>query len=212
MGQSQPPLHEKLYKSSSSRKRLEDQEYPRQSVRVNETKYPCVSKLSECRCRLIDWKRVFHFGASGLLLQYCKSICEDCPLHQSRTVTSKMVLRHRGRIPFVADTLEFAILLQRSSRGPAVGVSLRTEARVKVLPLFSFFRRLYDSHLHPKGNSRTQALSMKRQDYLISVARKLLLQAFHSGGASPDDVDSQGRTLLHVGFTQSYFDGFFGFC
>lgn len=175
-----------------------------ESVRVNENEYPWVSKLSECRCRLVDWERVLRFGNRKFLLQHSKAMSEDCPIHRRRVDSSRMALRHRGGIPFLPGILEFEVLFQRRCRIPATGISLRTEARVKVLPLFSFFKKLYGSHLRSKGDSRTQPSSMKKQDYLISVTRKMLLQAFQSGSASPDDVDEQGRTLLHVGVHSAF--------
>ena len=174
------------------------------SVRMNEDKYPWVSKLSECRCRSTDWEEVLRFGNRRFLLQHSKAICEDCPIHRSRVDSSTVALRHKGEIPFLPGSLELVVLFQRRSRVPAIGISLRIEARVKVLPLYSFFWKLYHSYLYSKRDYINGPSSTKTHDYLISVTRKMLLQAFQSGSASPDDVDGQGRTLLHVGVHSAF--------
>lgn len=158
-----------------------------------------------CRCRLMDWKSIIRVRDSKLLLRHCEFMCEDCPVHQRSSETS---VRYRKRVSLLPGMVEFAFLLKWTSGFPSLGISLRTEVRVKVLPLYRFFQRLYDTHLrqrkiHPTTSTRVQTYSLEpvskeKQDYLFSVARKMLLQAYQSGNASPQDVDGKGRTLLHV--------------
>ena len=131
------------------------------------------------------------------MIQSSYSISEYCPIHHKRKWSSKEAMHYRQQIPFIARALEFTLLICQSSGCPSVGISLRTEARVKVLSLCSFFRKLYVSYTYPEGKSKYKS-SLERQDYLFNLARKMLLHAFQSGNASPDDVDSERRTLLHV--------------
>lgn len=159
--------------------------------------------------RVIRTKYIFRVWNSKLLFRHRKFIPGSCPIHQSsRYYSSETVVRYRGRSYLSSGTIDMAFLLKWLSGSPSLNISLRTENRREVLPLYSFFRKLYEVYLWPyKINSITttgsqsyslEPVSKERQNYLFSVARKLVLQAYHSGDASPQDVDAQGRNLLHV--------------
>jgi hypothetical protein len=142
----------------------------------------------------MDWKRIIRVKDSQMLLQHRKAICKDCPVHQHSTSSSETAMRFRKRVGLLST--EFVFLLQWNSAFPSLGFLLKTEARVQVLPLHSFFKKLYEVFLY-QHNSR-ELVSEEEQDYLFSVAQKMLLQAYQSKTASPQDVDEEGRTLLHV--------------
>ncbi|KAH8586075.1 ankyrin repeat-containing domain protein, partial [Bisporella sp. PMI_857] len=87
--------------------------------------------------------------------------------------------------------------------GYSIAFGLRTSRMVRKLPLESFFRDLYRDRWHRnKKVSRhsyiTAIYNMKEQNKLLKVIERQLLEAFNSGKASPDDVDKDGRTLLHA--------------
>ena len=162
-------------------------------------KYVFGSQISGCKCRLVDWQRIYRLGStSKLMIQSCNSMSKNCPIHHKRKRFSKEAMYYRQQIPFIGNMLEFTLLICQNLRCPSIGISLRTEARVKVLPLHSFFRKLYSFRLSAKRSFKLQT-SLERQDYLLSVARRMLILAFRSGEASP---------LLHVGLYSDSLSGF----
>ena len=169
---------------------------------INPSTLECLvnPRPSRCICRSLGWQRTYRLSSSSILMgQYCSNTSDDCPLHRKRKRSSEVAIRIRQQVPFTVTVLEGILEIYQSSVYPSLGISLRTEARVKVHPLNSFFRKLYFSYLGVMATSRHPD-PVKRQDYLLSVAQRMLVYSFSSGDASPDDVDSQGRTLLHVGF------------
>jgi hypothetical protein len=175
---------------------------------TNKTELLSRSATPCCRCRSMGWKSIIRVRDSKLLLRHCKFMCEDCPVHRRSTYSSETAMWYQKRVSLLPGIIEFAFLLKWTSGFPSLGISLRAEARVKVLPLYRFFRRLYGARLrqpkiHPNTSTRFQSYSREpvskaKQDYLFSVARKMLLQAYQSRNASPQDIDAQGWTLLHV--------------
>jgi hypothetical protein len=106
----------------------------------------------------------------------------------------------RLRIAWLFDLVELNFSLQQYPGAPSIRVSLRTQTRVKRLPLHSFFMDIYGRR--SRENQLLQgkkAPSKEEQLRLASIARKLLLQRLYAGDAAPNYIDAQGQTLLHVG-------------
>jgi hypothetical protein len=174
----------------------------------NETESLTKSATFCCRCRPIAWESIIRIRDSKMQLRHCKFMREDCPVHQHSSYSSQTAVRYRKGMKLLRSMVELEFLIGWTSVFPSLGVSLRTEARVKILPLYGFFRGLYKNHLrqrkiYPATSTRGQCYSMvlvskEKQDYLFSVARKTILKAYQSGNASPQDVDKKGRTLLHA--------------
>ena len=147
-----------------------------------------------CMCTPMEWKSAIRVRDSQLLLWRCKIMCKNCPVHQRSGDSTETAIRYRQRVDLLPGLIEFSFNIKWTSWFPSIGISLKTEARVKTLPLYPFFRDLYwklrRDHIRP--------IPKEKQDRLFSLARKMLLQAYQSGNASPQDVDENGRTLLHV--------------
>ena len=95
--------------------------------------------------------------------------------------------------------MEGALQICWSAGFPSIGLSLRTEARIQRHPLQSFFEQLYDYYTLKEITSKYQdPIKKQKRDHKLEVAQNLMLEYFDSGKASPDDVDEEGRTLLHV--------------
>ena len=129
------------------------------------------------------------------MLHSRKTWCKDDVNSKKSQTLVRTAYSCRLRAIRLTSAYDFRFLLSQEPTGFSITTGLRTERRVKTLPLYSFFNDLYD-RLH-KSDHRSESL-LERRQYLLSVARKVLSQAFQAGRASPDDVDAQGRTLLHV--------------
>lgn len=157
-------------------------------------------------CRLTERSSIIRFGDSSLLFRKSRFRGQDCAIHRGYDV-SRTTVKYWQRVCLLSGKLEVMFLFVLASGFPSIGISLRLEARCKVLPLSSFFRKLYYTYLYRKIRLTTspgsfvyprKLVSKEKQDYLLSVARKQILQAYQSGSASPQDVDRTGKNLLHV--------------
>lgn len=105
----------------------------------------------------------------------------------------------RLRIAWLFDLVELNFSLQQYPGAPSIQFSLRTQTRLKRLPLHSFFMDIYG-----RRSRRSQLLQGKKapseeeQLRLASIARKLLLQSLYAGDVAPNYIDARGQTLLHV--------------
>ena len=159
--------------------------------------YQGISRLSRCQCRSISRLWVFGLGRSSTLMgKYCSYISDNCLIHRKRYRGSETTMQFRRKLPYMLRVMEGVLKICWSSTNPSLGVSLRAVRRVEEHPLWSFFADFNQFVRAIPINSDT----IKRQDYLLGVAQKVLLNCFDSGRASPDDVDSYGCTLLYVRF------------
>jgi hypothetical protein len=102
----------------------------------------------------------------------------------------------RLRTTWLYDLVELNFSFQREAATINWGLSLKSQIRVEHLALRTFFMDIYGRR--PQKSPVRQVPSRENQEYLASIAKRLLSQAFHSGNASPGDVDSFGRTFIHV--------------
>lgn len=102
----------------------------------------------------------------------------------------------RLRTAWLFDLVELNLSLQQYPSAPSVRASLKAITRVARLPLETFFEDIYGygKYLLKKKTIPPKAA----QVHMFNVARKLLLQRFYAGDASPSFIDIDGRTLLHV--------------
>lgn len=158
------------------------------------------SRVFICDVMKVQWERVLIFAGNAIIIQFGTHSKKLCNSTNEEEKNMFMSLYLRLRIAWCLDLAEFQFSLQQSSGVPSIRASLRTQNRVKSLPLHAFFLDVYgDGERLFRLKRKTKFPSREKQDYLFSVAQRLLVQSFYAGDASPNDIDEQGQTLLHVG-------------
>jgi hypothetical protein len=105
----------------------------------------------------------------------------------------------RLRTAWLFDLVELNFSFQQYPGAPSLQVSLNALTRVNYLPLETFFADIYRRRpCRNRSLNRKKIRSKEEQARLFTVARKLLLQNFYAGDASPSYVNANGETMLHV--------------
>jgi hypothetical protein len=152
----------------------------------------------------IEWSKNLTLAGNTIVLQLGNGSKKPFTLASEVDKHKFLCLYLRLRTNWLFDLVELKFSLQDFLGAPSIQYSLRTQIRVKCLPLHTFFFDIYGCHgLRPSRNKRSPQQrrgipSSEEQIHMFSVARKLLLQRFYAGGASPNDINAKGQTLLHV--------------
>lgn len=151
-------------------------------------------------CMKVQWSRLFTFAGNLALLQFCSQRERSLNSAAKDRISFFLSIYIRLRTTWLFDLIELHFSLDQFPAAPSLQISLKTQVRVSSLPLMSFFDDIYGNGPYIKRQRIIKWHSRERQEYLVSVAKRLLLQAFYSGYASPSDVDAKGQTLIHVMF------------
>ena len=160
----------------------------------------CFKALSlVCSCRSSAWSGTCGYGKGKLATYYSSIHDKGCGAHfgAGRSFTAR--LRYRLQSAFLKSLVELSFVTKYGAGGFSIGISLGTNTIVDSHPLESFFCDFYGlrpyRHQH---KTRSHPYPTKTQDQLVDVAHKKLWEVFQSGRASPNDVDKNGATLIHV--------------
>ncbi|KKZ68533.1 hypothetical protein EMCG_05817 [[Emmonsia] crescens] len=145
-----------------------------------------------CLGRRYNWTKIYDLASSKLIMQSHSTRCECC-IEQHKHKSTSLSACYRQNLAFLSGVLEFNFFIKTASEGWSIGTSLRTQRRVKnLLSIYKWeYKLLSKAHYWPSDMRMFGQL-------LASIARRELLEAFNSGRASPDDVDRNGDTLLHI--------------
>ncbi|KAH8590623.1 hypothetical protein B0O99DRAFT_675868 [Bisporella sp. PMI_857] len=156
-----------------------------------------------CTCRRINSIGAWTFsGIANAATNYQNVYSENCKVHANnqaylahiRCYIQSTILRNLVKLSFEAIY---------GAGGCSISFGLRTSRIVHKLPLKSFFYDLY-RYRSPRNQKilywghHNRIYNRKKQNKLLRVVHRKLLEAFNSGKASPDDVDEYGWTLLHL--------------
>lgn len=150
-----------------------------------------------CNCKVKS--RTGGFQYSNFSLRFRQQSKLTCPTHSRPYSQTGSVAKIEAYVKLGAVIVGF--LCTRQLFVPSINVSLRAEFRTKNLPLESFFFNLYEMRLSKSvadDRAHVQRYGVARDEYLLSVIRKVLQEACSSGQLSPYQRDEMGQTLLHV--------------
>ena len=162
-------------------------------------------RLTGCRCVQTQHRNFRHSRSLGtLMIQSTGNSNANCPLHIDRPpASSETAIHFRRAIIMLGIFLHFSLVLYRRNRFPSIGVNLRIQRRIENHPLeYEISEILCYRWRRFQGSAKDGVKRWQNRSdlhfHMYEGLRKMLLQAFDSGLAHPDDVDSEGCTLLHV--------------
>ncbi|CRG82929.1 hypothetical protein PISL3812_00276 [Talaromyces islandicus] len=156
----------------------------------------------------VEWSKLLTLAGNTVIFQFGsqskKSFTSACERDKNMFLNFYL----RLRTAWLFDLVELNFSLQQYPSAPSVLASLKSLRRVRRLPLTTFFMDIYGMRANHKHGGYCKALgynylrnkvpSEETQVHLFTLARKLLLQNFYAGDASPTDIDAQGQTLIHL--------------
>ncbi|KAH8692126.1 hypothetical protein BGW36DRAFT_303365, partial [Talaromyces proteolyticus] len=146
----------------------------------------------------VEWKRVLTLAGNTVVVQLGSQsklpFKTTCKIDRNNFLSIYI----RLRTTWLFDAIEINFSLQQHPSAPSIQASLKAQIRVKALPLKTFFVDIYGYRKTRNSTDIKEIPSREKQEYLFNVARRLLLQNFYAGRASPSDIDSRGQTLLHL--------------
>jgi hypothetical protein len=126
----------------------------------------------------------------------------DCPRHTNTRIHSAAI-RCYVQSTILERLVRLTFEATYGAGGLSIGCLLRTYRSVHKHPLESFFLDIYFPERRRYRSSRFSD-NDKSRDALIRLTQRELLHAFNTGIASPNDVDRDGWTLLHVSIFYLY--------
>lgn len=148
--------------------------------------------------KVVEWTKMLAFAGNMVILQL------GSQGKRSHTFTSEddknmfLDVYIRLRMTWLFDLVELNFSLQQYSGNPSIRASLRTQIRVRSLPLEGLFDGIYEYKECCRSRGLYRIPTQEEQLHLFFVARKFLLANFYSGNAFPNAIDTNGETLLHV--------------
>jgi hypothetical protein len=191
-------LKEALDNQNSQTLRLNTGSKLKRSLEQSSTRVP-----QECSCR--PTSRVGSWGLGRnirVTVVHRNTRVERCPVHKNAD-NYFVAFRCRMQTAMLANLLKLNFEATHSAGGFSMGMLLRTYRRVRNHSLEPFFRDLYRQS---QKRSRPFPYDEKAQDILFRIAQKEIWRAFNSGAASINDVDRNGRGLIHVSIILMSFD------
>jgi hypothetical protein len=150
-----------------------------------------------CTCNVTSHLGLWRFGLSTQVsLTHPNLHAEDCPTHES-TKSYSAAIRCYVQSTILENLVKLSFEATCGAGGFSMGLLLQTYRKVKRHHLDSFFHDIYHLERH-RHRSVKPSYDSKTRDALFRFTQRELWRAFNSGIASPNDVDSNGRTLLHV--------------
>lgn len=131
-----------------------------------------------------------------MALIYRNGHVKDCPAHNT-TKNYSAAIRGHLQSTILENLVRLSFEATCGAGGFSMGLLVRTYGEVQRHPLESFFQDLYQRWRYKNG-SHKPSHGNKTQDALLRLTQRELWRAFNTGVASPNDVDKDGRTLLHV--------------
>ncbi|KAH6665505.1 hypothetical protein B0J14DRAFT_569108 [Halenospora varia] len=151
-----------------------------------------------CACLAVSQLRMWSVGLNPrATVIHRKMHAEGCPAYTS-TKSYSAAIRYHVQSTVLKSLVKLSFQATCGAGGLSIGVSLRMCRRIQKHPLDSFFKDLY--HLprrHRHMYSKTSDNKRTRDD-LLRLTRRELMRTFNAGIASPEDVDYQGRNLVHL--------------
>lgn len=149
---------------------------------------------------MVKWSKVLNFAGNTIVLQVGSQGKRSLAFASEDVKNMFLDVYIRLRMTWLFDLVELNFSLHQYPGNPSIRASLRTQIRVKRLPLEEFFIDIY-GHRHRRRDEQLQERRISTQEeqlHLFSVAQKLLLGKFYAGEAFPNAIDANGHTLLHV--------------
>jgi hypothetical protein len=158
----------------------------------------CSSTVTKiCSCHATSRFGLLNFGVNvQVALIHRNMHVKDCPAHKNMK-SCFAAIRCYAQSTILENLVKLSFEATRGGGGFSMGMLLRTYRRVQKHPMESFFKDLYRQRRHKHG-SKYPSYDDKAQYALVRLTQRELWRAFNSGIASPNDVDSHGKTLLHV--------------
>lgn len=165
--------------------------------RQSYTKYPAVLLPKFMK---VEWSKMITFAGNTIVLQLGSQGKKSLTFPSEDVKNMFLNVYMRLRIEWLFDLVELNFSFQQYPGAPSIRASLRAQTRVESLPLLGFFIDIYGCRGR-RGRELLRTRSIPTQEeqlHLFSVGRKLLLESFYAGDASPNVIDKMGETLLHV--------------
>ncbi|KAH8655008.1 hypothetical protein BGZ60DRAFT_435416 [Tricladium varicosporioides] len=151
-----------------------------------------------CTCLTASQNRKWSFGLNPrATVVRRKTHEESCPIYTSTKSYPAAISWHVQR-GVLGHLVKLSFQATHGAGGLSIGVSIRTCNQIQKHPLDSFFRDIYFCERRNRDMSRESSDNKKTRDYICTLIRRELIRTFDAGIASPDDVDCQGKTLLHL--------------
>jgi hypothetical protein len=170
--------------------------------RPNYIKYPAALLPSFMK---VEWSKVLTFAGNTIVLQLGSQGKKSLTFASEDVKNMFLNVYMRLRIAWLFDTVELSFSFEQYPGNPSIRASLKSLIRGKSLPLQGLFMDIYGHRCWRRCERRGSELLQRRsiptqeeQLHLFSVGRKLLLESFYAGDASPNVVSETGETLLHV--------------